>query len=113
MFWSIMQIGPTPSRLKHDQTITEPPPCITVGTWYLTSFRRPIGRQTYLIPSEPNILKFDSPLHSIFDHWFAIQFGCSLASFNHALQFFAETKGFLTGRRPKRLFCLKRHFIVA
>ena len=39
---------------KYPQTSTLPPPCLTVGIWYLLSCREPTGRRTYRLPLLPN-----------------------------------------------------------
>ena len=36
--------------VKHPQTVMDPPPCFTVGFWYLTSYLVPIDLLTYLTP---------------------------------------------------------------
>lgn len=105
--------GPTPSLLKQPQTIQFPPQCLTVGSWYFGLFRWPTGRRTYLIPSDPNKLNFDSSLHNTFDHCWGVHPKCSLANLNRALRFLTDMNGFFTGRLPNNLFCHKRRFMVA
>ena len=110
---SIKWIGLTQSLLKQPQTITFPPLCFTVGSWYLGSFLWPFGRQTYLIPLDPNNINLDLSLKSTFDHCSLDQFKCSLANLNLAFQFFIEIKGFFAGRLPNRFADLKQRLVVS
>ena len=49
--------GPIPFAENIHRTKTFPPPCFTVGITYLESFRAPLRRLTYCLPSLPNRLK--------------------------------------------------------
>ncbi len=45
---------PVPAALVHPQTMTLPPPCLTVGKTHLSLYSSPGCRHTRLTPSEPN-----------------------------------------------------------
>ncbi len=46
--------SPVPAVLMQPQTMTFPPPCLTVGKTHLSLYSSPGCRQTRLTPSEPN-----------------------------------------------------------
>ncbi len=46
--------SPVPAALMQPQTMTLPPPCLTVGKTYLSLYSSPGCRHTRLTPSEPN-----------------------------------------------------------
>ncbi len=46
--------SPEPAALIQPQTMTLPPPCLTVGKTHLSVYSSPGYRHTRLIPSEPN-----------------------------------------------------------
>ncbi len=46
--------SPVPAALMQPQTMTLPPPCLTVGKTHLSLFTSPGCRHTRLTPSEPN-----------------------------------------------------------
>ncbi len=50
--------SPVPAALMQPQTMTPPPPCLTVGKTHLSLYSSPGCRHTRLTPSEPN--KFSS-----------------------------------------------------
>ena len=58
-----------------------PPPCLTVGNWYLRLNLSPVGRRIYLIPSETEIMNLDSSLPKTFEHCFGVQFKFLLQAF--------------------------------
>ncbi len=46
--------SPVPAALMQPQTMTLPPPCLTVGKTHLSLYSSPTCRHTCLTPSEPN-----------------------------------------------------------
>ncbi len=48
--------SPVPAALMQPQTMTLPPPCLTVGKTHLSLYSSPGCRHTRLTPSEPNKL---------------------------------------------------------
>ncbi len=46
--------SPVPAALMQPQTMTLPPPCLTVGKTHLSLYSSPVCRHTRLTPSEPN-----------------------------------------------------------
>ncbi len=46
--------SPVPAALMQPQTMTLPPPCLTVGKTHLSLYSSPGCRHTRLTPSEPN-----------------------------------------------------------
>ncbi len=54
---------PVPAALMQLQTMTLPPPCLTVGKTYLSLYSSPGCRHTRLTPSEPNTFIFVSSDH--------------------------------------------------
>ena len=67
MFPSMKCNSPTPAAFMQTQTMTFPPPCLTVGMTHLSLYSSPGRRHTCLKPSEPNKLIFISSDHRI---WF-------------------------------------------
>ena len=67
MFLSMKCNSPTPAALMQSQTITFPPPCLTVGMTHLSLFSSPGSHYTCLKPLEPNKLIFISSDHR---RWF-------------------------------------------
>ena len=67
MFPSMKCNSPTPAALMQPQTMTFPPPCLTVGMTHLSLYSSPGCRHTCLKPSEPNKLILISSDHRI---WF-------------------------------------------
>ena len=63
MFPSMKCNSPTPTALMQPQTMTFPPPCLTVGMTHLSLFSSPCRYHTCLKPSEPNKLIFISSDH--------------------------------------------------
>ena len=63
MFPSMKSNSPTPAALMQPQTMTFPPPCLTVGMTHLSLYFSPGHRHTCLKPSEPNKLIFISSDH--------------------------------------------------
>ncbi len=54
-------ISPVPAALMQPQTMTLPPPCLTVGKKHLSLYSSPGCRHTRLTPSEPNYLGLIRP----------------------------------------------------
>ncbi len=50
--------SPVPAALMQPQTMTLPPPCLTVGKTHLTLYSSPGCHHTRLTPSEPNTLSW-------------------------------------------------------
>ena len=67
MFPSMKCNSPTPAALMQPQTMTFPPPCLTVGMTHLFLYSSTGRRHTWLKPSEPNKLIFILSDHRI---WF-------------------------------------------
>ena len=63
MFPSMKCYTPTPAALMQPQTMTFPPPCLTVGMKHLSLYSSPGRSHTCLKPSEPNKLIFISSDH--------------------------------------------------
>ena len=63
MFPSMKCNSPTPTALMQPQTMTFPPPCLTVGMTHLSLYSSPGRHHTCLKPSEPNKLIFFSSDH--------------------------------------------------
>ena len=63
MFPSMKCNSPTHVALMQPQTMTFPPPCLTVGTTHLSLYSSPGHHHTWLKPSEPNKLIFISSDH--------------------------------------------------
>ena len=63
MFPSMKYNSPTPAALMQPQSMTFPPPCLTVGITHLSLHSSPGRRNTCLKPSEPN--KLISSHHTI------------------------------------------------
>ena len=63
MFPSMKCNSPTPAALMQPQTMTFPPPCLTVGMTCLSLYSSPGHRHSCLKPSEPNKLIFISSDH--------------------------------------------------
>ncbi len=59
--------SPVPAALMQPQTMTLPPPCLTVGKTHLSLYSSPGCRHTRLTPSEPNKFILVSSDHST---WF-------------------------------------------
>lgn len=92
--------GPTADILKHPHTVTDPPPRLTMGTWYLGSFLVSTGRLTHSFSSLPNKLNVLSSLQRILGRCTQNH---TLCFFVHTLQsvlFFLEIKAFLTPTLP-------------
>ncbi|KAK6321003.1 hypothetical protein J4Q44_G00079790 [Coregonus suidteri] len=54
MVLSVNCSSPVPAALMQPQTMTLPPPCLTVGKTHLSLYSSPGCRHTRLTPSEPN-----------------------------------------------------------
>ena len=78
------------------QTMTDTPPCFTVGIWYRESYLVFFGCRTYFFPSLPNRLNFDSSEESTLLHCFGFKCWNFCASVNRAFRFFLLIKAFLT-----------------
>ena len=95
------------------QTIRLPPPCLTVGTTFLSAYSSPARHQTCCIPSEPKRFTFVSSDHkmvSLKDKGFPIYFR---ANSKRAVLCLGFKRGFLRGRRPCRFALCKDRRIVA
>ena len=97
MFTSMKCNSQTPATLMQPQTMTFPPPCLTVGMTRLSLYSSPGCRYTCLKPSDSNKLIFISSDHRI---WFQ-QYMCfvDLSSANYLLAFLCIVfrRGFLLG----------------
>lgn len=108
----IRTIGPTPIDENAPQTITFPPPCLTVFSVYRGSNSLFFGRRTYCLPSEPNKLNFDSSLHRTFCQNSSGLSLCCFAKSNRALIFFFETSGLDLAMHPRRFASRRRRRTV-
>lgn len=88
IFPLIWTIEPTPDEVKHPQTTTDEPPCLTVFFVYFLSNSFSGGRRTYGLPSFPKTLNLDSSLQTIiFQNCESLR-QCSWANCNLFLIFF-------------------------
>ena len=109
---SIRTRGPTPDVLKYPHTVTDPPPCLTVGIWYLGLNLVPIGRRTHRFSSFPNILNLDSSLQRISDYYVRDQSLCDFAKFFRPVNLFLGINGLQTPTLPFKPSLPKLRLIV-
>jgi len=81
LYWSIIpstsSIFPAPLEAMHPHTITDPPPCLTVGLRFF-GFKASFGYlHTLRRPSDPKTLNFDSSVHKICPRMF-VAWKCGL-----------------------------------
>lgn len=96
--------GPTPFAETEPHTITDPPPCFTVGRmqdlWYFSCGRRRMYTRRF-VPKISNLL---SSVKSTFIQSSSVQCLWSLANFNRFLMFAGRKYGFLAATRPLRRY---------
>src|SRR6185312_1475692 len=91
--------GPSSFQVKHAQTITPPPPCLTVGTTQSTLYLSFGNLQTRILPSFLNKVNLDSSLHTTFFQSSNDQSRFSLAQARRSLIFLLLNKGLCTAIR--------------
>src|SRR5215208_556335 len=91
--------GPKESHVKQPQTITPPPPCLTVGTTHSMSYLSFGSLHTRALPSFSNRVKRDSSLHITFFQSSAVHSRCSRHHCIRSFLFFGEISGFRAATR--------------
>ena len=100
MFPSMKCNSPTPAALVQPQTMTFPPPCLTVGMTHLSLYSSPGHRHTCLKPLEPNKLIFISPEHRTWFQWSMCFVDMSSANCLRTFLCIVLRRGFLLGWQP-------------
>ena len=89
--------SPVPAALMQPQTMTLPPPCLTVGMTHLSLYSSPGCRYTRLTPSEPNKFILVSPDHRTWFQKSMFLVCLSAANYMQAFLCIIFRKGFLLG----------------
>lgn len=104
----IQKIGPTPYQEKHPQTITLPPPFLTVFSVYCGEYSLPFGLLAYVW----NKLILDSSDHKIFRHFSFGQLRCSWAIFFLLCALRLVNNGHFRGLLEDNLFSINLLLVV-
>ncbi len=103
--------SPVLAALMQPQTMTLPPPCLTVGKTHLSLYSSPGCRHTRLTSSEPNNVSWS---HQTTGHGMSIPACLSSANCLQAFLCIIFRRGFLLGRQPCRpIWCSVRHMVWA